>query len=110
MALVFARRRRHTIFKCDWSSDVCSSDLYTATSGTLTFSPGQTVKNIPVDITDDTTPEIGRASCRERVKISVAAVSLIKKQQTITHTTNHPATCSYPYIPYSSPSHVVILR
>src|SRR4029434_11308639 len=20
-------RRRHTIFKCDWSSDVCSSDL-----------------------------------------------------------------------------------
>src|SRR4029077_20207080 len=23
----FGRRRRHTIFKCDWSSDVCSSDL-----------------------------------------------------------------------------------
>src|SRR5205085_7862795 len=21
-------RRRHTIFDCDWSSDVCSSDLY----------------------------------------------------------------------------------
>src|SRR5207237_2088486 len=21
-------RRRHTRFKCDWSSDVCSSDLY----------------------------------------------------------------------------------
>src|SRR5207237_5560770 len=21
-------RRRHTIFKCDWSSDVCSSDLF----------------------------------------------------------------------------------
>src|SRR2546430_1090171 len=24
---VFASRRRHTIFDCDWSSDVCSSDL-----------------------------------------------------------------------------------
>src|SRR5260370_17003534 len=23
----FSRRRRHTWFKCDWSSDVCSSDL-----------------------------------------------------------------------------------
>src|SRR5699024_12153449 len=23
----FSRRRRHTISKCDWSSDVCSSDL-----------------------------------------------------------------------------------
>src|SRR5256886_8242240 len=23
----FASRRRHTIFDCDWSSDVCSSDL-----------------------------------------------------------------------------------
>src|SRR5260370_30784752 len=25
--LIVARRRRHTTFKCDWSSDVCSSDL-----------------------------------------------------------------------------------
>src|SRR4029434_7609972 len=25
--LFFASRRRHTRFKCDWSSDVCSSDL-----------------------------------------------------------------------------------
>src|SRR5260370_35662014 len=24
---LFASRRRHTRFKCDWSSDVCSSDL-----------------------------------------------------------------------------------
>src|SRR2546430_729191 len=26
--LLFTRRRRHTRFDCDWSSDVCSSDLY----------------------------------------------------------------------------------
>src|SRR4029077_1361556 len=25
----FSSRRRHTRFKCDWSSDVCSSDLQT---------------------------------------------------------------------------------
>src|SRR5207237_5353041 len=25
----FSSRRRHTSFKCDWSSDVCSSDLVT---------------------------------------------------------------------------------
>src|SRR5260370_13078698 len=27
MMFFFSRRRRHTRFKCDWSSDVCSSDL-----------------------------------------------------------------------------------
>src|SRR3989475_10937896 len=32
----FSSRRRHTRFDCDWSSDVCSSDLYSAMSG----SPG----------------------------------------------------------------------
>src|SRR2546430_6841899 len=26
----FSSRRRHTIFDCDWSSDVCSSDLVIA--------------------------------------------------------------------------------
>src|SRR2546430_7239720 len=27
MSLFFSSRRRHTRFDCDWSSDVCSSDL-----------------------------------------------------------------------------------
>src|SRR6266478_1539114 len=27
MLFFFSSRRRHTIFDCDWSSDVCSSDL-----------------------------------------------------------------------------------
>src|SRR5207237_6532628 len=27
----FSSRRRHTRFKCDWSSDVCSSDLFSWT-------------------------------------------------------------------------------
>src|SRR5256886_8844955 len=29
----FSSRRRHTRFDCDWSSDVCSSDLVTACCG-----------------------------------------------------------------------------
>src|SRR5207237_2927383 len=27
LVFFFSSRRRHTRFKCDWSSDVCSSDL-----------------------------------------------------------------------------------
>src|SRR2546430_11936298 len=30
--IFFSSRRRHTRFDCDWSSDVCSSDLSTKTS------------------------------------------------------------------------------
>src|SRR5260370_6426897 len=34
MIFFFSSRRRHTIFKCDWSSDACSSDLkYSLLSG-----------------------------------------------------------------------------
>src|SRR5260370_9586084 len=36
MRVFFASRRRYTIFKCDWSSDVCSSDLRAA------FDPSRT--------------------------------------------------------------------
>src|ERR1017187_10995937 len=70
---VFTNRRRHTRYIGDWSSDVCSSDLVRvavepqvggAELGDLRLvEPGQ---------------EIGRASCRERVQISVVAVSLKK--------------------------------
>src|SRR5260370_36437442 len=31
----FSSRRRHTRFKCDWSSDVCSSDLAVGANVTL---------------------------------------------------------------------------
>src|SRR6478736_7135756 len=31
----FSSRRRHTIFDCDWSSDVCSSDLIRAHASML---------------------------------------------------------------------------
>src|SRR2546430_10858963 len=31
----FSSRRRHTRFDCDWSSDVCSSDLAINTAGSI---------------------------------------------------------------------------
>src|SRR5256886_6107594 len=40
----FSSRRRHTIFDCDWSSDVCSSDLDTPLIAALdlpTYAAGQ---------------------------------------------------------------------
>src|SRR2546430_5029242 len=38
-SLFFSSRRRHTIFDCDWSSDVCSSDLSASQSGRNIPSP-----------------------------------------------------------------------
>src|SRR2546427_8343193 len=39
MFFFFSSRRRHTRFDCDWSSYVCSSDLFTRQRG-LRLSPG----------------------------------------------------------------------
>src|SRR5260370_7783444 len=41
----FSSRRRHTRFKCDWSSDVCSSDLEegTVSSGLQELPPEESV-------------------------------------------------------------------
>src|SRR5438034_10636986 len=38
----FSSRRRHTRSLCDWSSDVCSSDLFNGGSG----SPGRSTKRL----------------------------------------------------------------
>src|SRR5215475_15034602 len=70
----FSSRRRHTRFSRDRSSDVCSSDLSADHCG-----PGA---RVGIDQSRPRSePEIGRASCRERVEISVVAVSLKKKKK-----------------------------
>src|SRR3546814_20577656 len=71
----------------DWSSDVCSSDLF----GELGLQLGEggvagapRLHHLRAEVVDGFLVEIGRASCRERVcqymSISVVAVSLTKKK------------------------------
>src|SRR5260370_42386630 len=83
----FSSRRRHTRFKCDWSSDVCSSDLSPLSSscrdppvprqeelsGERRVSAGK--KPTPLAF------EIGRGAGRGKGEISVVAVSLKKKKK-----------------------------
>src|SRR2546430_5218541 len=86
----FSSRRRHTRFDCDWSSDVCSSDLIPGKCGNgYRGSRGAAIREISfedfvhaivvVDLGQINGElknavhgaaaglEIGRASCRERV-------------------------------------------
>src|SRR2546421_11275581 len=69
--LFFSSRRRHTRSDRDWSSDVCSSDLIGRAHSELQSRS---------DLVCRLLLEIGRASCRERVYISVVAVSVKRKQ------------------------------
>src|SRR2546430_7713750 len=85
----FSSRRRHTRFDCDWSSDVCSSDLdgrraedrsdaheqaWRSAAQTDHDSIDHDRKKVTTDKSQLTSEdacfmllEIGRASCRERV-------------------------------------------
>src|SRR2546427_5920720 len=49
----FSSRRRHTRFDCDWSSDVCSSDLQL--NGTVTDQSGAAVANAKVTVVNRAT-------------------------------------------------------
>src|SRR5438067_11371943 len=99
----FSSRRRHTRSKRDWSSDVCSSDL-------LPFTPRQrsgtsravalAKAGVRARVALWWQPcQIGRASCRERVYISVVAAPVKKKvvifqpsQSILLYTTLHTRT------------------
>src|SRR5256885_9984449 len=101
----FSSRRRHTRLQGDWSSDVCSSDLDLEVqherrpAGRTAVRPddvgrqfvaGRDTPGIVgrVDVRVDVASggpgegaEIGRASCRGRVEISVVAGSFKKKKK-----------------------------
>src|SRR2546427_12953097 len=86
----FSSRRRHTRFDCDWSSDVCSSDLLSTFGRIVAVGPkvesptdAVVVDGTGRDVTPGLIDEIGRASCRERGEISGVAVSLKKKKTII---------------------------
>src|SRR5438270_2616719 len=94
----FSSRRRHTRFDCDWSSDVCSSDLEVQfacirhpnlRTGNQACDPTGPMPRL-VNLASHAAVEpdnchsiwfsekIGRASCRERVLSSVVGGSIIK--------------------------------
>src|SRR5207249_6118137 len=84
----FSSRRRHTRSKRDWSSDVCSSDLPCTCSRSGGGVGPMPAIGTPVRrredyrfLTGQGTYKIGRASCRERVEISVVGVALKKKNK-----------------------------
>src|SRR5438034_2011771 len=87
----FSSRRRHTRSLCDWSSDVCSSDLARVGRATDGVPPrmnrirmavvgvghlGKEHARVLSSFPDVELIEIGRASCRERVEVSGRAVSV----------------------------------
>src|SRR5437763_4558825 len=79
----FSSRRRHTRYIGDWSSDVCSSDLFLR----LVMSPHAVIlyvilPSLAAGIAGYTWGgEIGRASCRERVWVSVVGVAGKRKKE-----------------------------
>src|SRR5690606_40120378 len=105
----FSSRRRHTRFSRDWSSDVCSSDLLLLFSNALmlgsirgngiriherqfpdvyesvqTLSKEMGLKAVPDVFVIQSEGalnafEIGRASCRERVKMCVVGGALSRE-------------------------------
>src|SRR5205809_6829523 len=86
----FSSRRRHTRCSRDWSSDVCSSDLLRRRSGPgsdrCAARAGRRAASRPARDRLRLSAlawgrKIGRASCRERVEISVGAGALKKKKK-----------------------------
>src|SRR5438034_3465811 len=93
----FSSRRRHTRSLCDWSSDVCSSDLLPVVVSASALLPKAQWKPLaklarsaltpkallaePIVLFSSALAQIGRASCRERVEISVVVGGLKKKRE-----------------------------
>src|SRR5688500_20310704 len=89
----FSSRRRHTRLQGDWSSDVCSSDLvtmgigmalheqllYDSRSG-VPLNAGYYGARVATHMDAPVVNEIGRASCRERVKNSGGGDRKIRKR------------------------------
>src|SRR5689334_25059597 len=77
----FSSRRRHTRWNCDWSSDVCSSDLETGSWELNIFGEVKSPLSLNFDQLrrfPGRSVQIGRASSRERVEASVGGVRVRK--------------------------------
>src|SRR5690625_7607109 len=82
----FSSRRRHTRWPRDWSSDVCSSDLFHPEPGSDADVAGSTASGAEGAAREGTVrppAQIGRASCRERVWVSGGAGAVEKTQKIV---------------------------
>src|SRR5260370_21362493 len=71
----FSSRRRHTRFKCDWSSDVCFSDL-ARSEATDPDSPFERFAPRTIPVTRHTFLGYGFEKARERTRARVTATVL----------------------------------
>src|SRR5467141_2765364 len=65
----FSSRRRHTRFQCDWSSDVCSSDLVTVVAPNGNVAPLAGVQLVATGPSS--------VSVADAVKLKTAPVALV---------------------------------
>src|SRR5690242_21253186 len=99
----FSSRRRHTRLTCDWSSDVCSSDLFLPlllylpcemiprpgvstchpTGGCLHGERGGLVNQGSHTYDPEAPSQIGRASCRESVDLGGRRIIKKKKENKV---------------------------
>src|SRR5207237_6407635 len=76
ISFFFSSRRRHTRFKCDWSSDVCSSDLITTdnrTKGPVPPSAGGVVQPL--------TPGVDYSVARAAEDPSILEITPLKRSE-----------------------------
>src|SRR5260370_5569526 len=66
ISFFFSSRRRHTRFKCDWSSDVCSSDLGSKEPGGFVMRLGYTQQSLRM-----------LALCQETSDVKLRCVTLV---------------------------------
>src|SRR5438309_6017328 len=82
MFFFFSSRRRHTRWNCDWSSDVCSSDLFD--SGGISIKPAQGMEWMKFDMCG-AAGVLGAMEAIGRLELPINVVGLIGS------TTNMPS-------------------
>src|SRR6267142_6105522 len=83
----FSSRRRHTRLTCDWSSDVCSSDLRPLRAG-----PGRCVTQMHYARRGEITPEMEFIALREGLAPELVRDEVARGRAIIPSNVNHPET------------------
>src|SRR6266478_7679876 len=72
----FSSRRRHTRFDCDWSSDVCSSDLIELRDGDGQRYRGKGVRQAVRNVEETIAPEVEGMEASEQAALDQALLEL----------------------------------